>query len=215
MILVVDDYDDLIKFSYRDAADFSLTGKYAIQIDDALGIDSNQSNVPANAIAAKLQAYQAGRSFTIIDSFQEEFLNAIPVTIDTANSDRYILGKNKRTAMLPGGYITTTNIPITVASTKFFCHWHGFYLNQISNAILPFAIPRTPNSVYYNNASLFSPSTFTVELYQSGGPLLATLVSDVETTLGAFGPGNVVLKIINSHPTITYNLSDVILLSGN
>ena len=220
MIYLVDERDNLIKSTYTDSVDFSISGHYPLHVNDTLtGVSANSNNAPAALIAAKLQAYKDARTITLDDTFQEEFLTAAPATIDTVNSSGFVIGKNKRTGLLPGGHIMTTNTAFGGSRSKVFCDWYGFTFYSKPSPISP-SIPAVPNPLYMNYDPLsglfsFQPSTFTVELYQSGGPLINALSANKEVTLGApFGPGNVTLKITNTS-SVFYHLSDIVMIAGS
>jgi hypothetical protein len=216
MKILVDTQTDEIQGRYEEPLDFSISGRYVVDVPDGFGTDPD-TNVLADAIQEKIGAFK-GYHLTLTNYFNDEFL-AVP-NIDpaiTTSTLRYLTGPNKRAAILPGGSIITNILSIGAAFTTTFFHLHGFILHSepgSSSASHP-----SPSRLLYNYDGsafiTFDPSDFLIEYYDSVGTgvLYTPVTPDVEDT--GWSSGGAIdfrIKLTNNHVSRVYYLSDWLFL---
>lgn len=195
--------------------DFSVSGQYIIDVDNSLPVipSDDPTLSSSDLITLKTQAYQ--RKYPQFGNIEnDEFLD-LGSSVDQTESDLFAFGTLKKTRMFPGGSIVTDPIVIGSVITEVFTHWYGFLLHQDTGSVAP---NPEPNRVLYNYNSIlsdfeeFDPSTFTAEIRNSTNTAtLLTLTSDTIQPL-VFGPGSIRLRFTNTHPTLTYGISDWVLM---
>jgi hypothetical protein len=208
---LVDRTTGVINGTFDFPLDFSISGKYIVDIPTSLGIKPLSNYVP-DLITAKVAAYKALHP-ALIHEHHDELITS--PNVDTAQSSRYSIGQEKRTAILPGGSIVTNVINLTSPATKVFIHWYGFtiYSDPGPNNSQP-----DPSRVLYNydigltNFSEFPTSAFIVAIRNSANSsTIATVNPDIEQSV-SLSAANYRLRFTNSSSDKTYFLSDWIWL---
>lgn len=210
--LLVDTQTDEIRGYYDDPLDFSVSGRYVLDVPPGLYPTSTSVTT---AITDKVNRYKAYHP-SLVNSVYDELLST--PNIDILNSSGYFLGPNKRTEVY--GYIYTNPIAFTIvpAPTKALIHLHGFTLYSDPGVT---SINPPPNRLLYNydpstGFFTFNPSVFQVEIVDAVSfvPLYPFLAADTEEDVSAVVfPASVRLRFTNTG-VIRYHLSDWLLLYG-
>lgn len=214
MKALVDKSTGTIVGSYAQPLDFSISGKIVIDIPDSFGI-APSTNVVSALIADKVAAFEDLHPSLTESHYDELFTTAM---IDATLSSRVIIGPDKRSAIMPAGWLMTN--PIAIAGpgvkTTVCVHWSGHTtcLEYQSAAKSP------PNRVLLDydpglpGFSNFDPMNFGTYLMDSTGAvtLAGPFTVDYETTVAPLvTPLSVRLKFVNVG-TRTAHLSDWILM---
>jgi hypothetical protein len=211
MKFLIDSASDLVHGTYPHPLDFSVSGRYIIDVPSEAVSASTQS--VSDLTDAKVNSIKAAHP-ALPNHFNDELL-AVP-NVDQAQSTRFSVGPNKRTTILPGGRITTNVLIIPSPFTKVFAHFYGFLLSSVPGPVT--ATPAPPR-LLYNHTGLafveFDPTLFTVELRDSTNAFTWTaLPQDTEVVFSQATPFNFRLRFTNVSPDTTYHLSDWVLLWG-
>jgi hypothetical protein len=209
---LVDTRTNLIRGTYVESPlNFSIAGRYVIDVPDALGIKPITNSV-TDLVNAKIAAFLAAQG--MVGSFNDEFL-ASP-NVDATKSSRFGIGPNKRTVILGGGWITTNIITIPASFTQIFAHWNAYLYTSVPSGSL--TQPPPPQILYnwdFNSGEFidFDPNNFIVEMRDTADSVtLATLSPDVKTPM-AGGPGfQFRLRITNNDFNHIWTTSDWVLL---
>jgi hypothetical protein len=220
MKVLIDTQTDEIRGRYEEPLDFSISGRYVIDIPEGFGINS-ETNVLSTLVQNKIDTFIRLHP-TLPNYFYDEFLTIPAPNIDTTNSTRYFTGPNKRTVILPGGEIITNTLTTAGGFNTTFIHLYGFilYVEPGSSS----ATHPSPSRLLYNhNGSsfiTFNPNDFTIEYhdlpYNPPASLLYSPSPDAEET-GWIEPGakSFVIRFRNDHPNQIYYLSDWVFLYSN
>jgi hypothetical protein len=219
--ILVDAQTDAVRGRYEEPLDFSISGRYVIDIPAGFGIDPTTSSL-ASLIQEKIDTFVRLHP-ALPNNFYDEFLTAPPPNVDPTNSTRYFVGPNKRTALLPNGGEIVTNTLTTIAgfNTTYF-HIHGFLLYSEpgdSSASHP-----SPSRLLYNyNGTAFETfdyNDFLIEYhntpYAPPGSLIQTVTPELEDTSWIeVGAKSFVIRIRNINTSRIYYLSDWMFLYSN
>lgn len=210
---IVDKSTNTVRSVHEFPVIFSISGKYVINVESSLRVFPDNDSVN-DLIGQKVDAYKALQTNPPLPNHYNDELITSP-NIDTSNSSKYILGPQKRTALLPGGTIITNPFTFGTVVNNIFTHWHGFELFNKPNT----DTPTGPSQVLYGFSesqaafSPFVPSVLVVHLVDA--PLALTtevpLVSDTKQTPSLVA-GDYRLRFVNPSSTITYFLSDWLIL---
>lgn len=212
---LVDKLSGTVRSVHEHPMNFSVSGRYVLDVATSLQIRPD-TDVVADVEAEKVARYKA-QSPTLPVEFHDELL-AVP-NIDTTPGvgSRYVYGRNKRVALLPGGHVFTNVIVWPGAPTTIWPHWYGFTLYDDVDEVGPDG-PR-PSPVLYNYNHILSqfeefvPGKFKVEVWDSTMVTLeATLSSDAAQV---FSPSTLSnrIRFENIDPDRTWYLSDWIVLT--
>lgn len=212
---LVDKLEGTIRSVHEHPLNFSVSGKYVIDVATFLQIRPD-TDVVGDLITEKVSRYKALQPSLIVD-FYDELLAAPNVDVTPGVSSRYVYGRNKRVAILPGGFVWTNVIVWPGAPTTIWSHWNGFTLYDDVDVVGPDGPGPSPVRYNYNPVSSlyeeFVPAKFKVEVYDSTmSTLEATLLSD---TVQAFSPSTLSnrLRFENLDPDRIWYLSDWIVLT--
>jgi hypothetical protein len=218
-MVLVDTQTDLIRGRYAEPLDFSISGRYVINLPDGFGLKP-ETDAVSNLIQDKIDTFIRLHP-AIPDYFFDELLTAPPPNIDPnpTQSSRYLIGPNKRTAILPGGFVTTNQLVTTGSFNTTFFHLHAFLLYSEpgdSSAAHP-----SPSRLLYNYEPgtgfiVFSHSDFIVEYRDAAGAVtLHTATPELEDPSFTSGvPLTFRIKFTNNSLTRTYYLSDWMFMYG-
>lgn len=211
MKFLVDPSGDLVRGAYNAPLDFSVSGRYVIDVQDGIEVRASTSSV-VDLIASKVAAIKLEHP-TLTEHLNDEFLTTSQV--DVAASSRIMVGPSKRTVILPGGRLVTTALVIPTAFTKVMAHWYGFRLYSHPGSVT--ATPSPPRLLYNHDGTnfvTFDPTSFLVELRNSTNTSThVTLSQDVETTFSQATPFTFRLRFTNN-AAFPLHLSDWTLLYG-
>lgn len=185
---VVDATANEIRGSFDPPLNFSVAGKYVIDVPDSLGVETSSTSV-SELINAKVAAFEALHPDLDYSTEYDEVLSA--AAYDPALSDGVMYGDFKRVCLLPGGYVFTTAFSNPVA-TKVFLHYYGFVLELKFDTT---SVSPPPPRLLYNYESPpvgldgggsgfleFENSDLLVQVYDSTGTsLVFTPTPDAET----------------------------------
>jgi hypothetical protein len=203
---LIDIQDGKVKSGHDHPLDFSIAGKFVIDVPSLISDDVSLSTDSATDLEnAKVSAYQ--NKMSLANEDHDELVSSPKV--DNANSTLFGVGPDKRTFMMPNGQIVTPTIAIGSAITQIFAHWYGFLLHTDPQIDHP-----SPLLYNYDSSSFqeFIPSTFTVEIRDSTNTSTLLVLSPDQTQTFSFGPGNIRLRFTNTSSTKIYYLSDWILM---
>jgi hypothetical protein len=205
--VLVDSRTDEIRGYYKEPLDFSVSGRYVIDVPPGL---YPETNVVTDLIIAKINRYKSYHP-TLTNVLSDELL-AVP-NVDLTESSGIITGPNKRTVILPNGYIHTNSMAFVAPTTKAFIHLHGFTLEVNPST------SKEPGRLLYNYDQLtssffdFDPALFKIEIVDAVHPHASqytfTAADTEESAVVATNP--IRLKFTNLG-TIPYHLSDWMLL---
>lgn len=213
---LIDSEDDTIRSAHVAPLDFSVSGRYVVDVPQNLEVVAPTNDRDA-LITEKVEAFKKPQVANLpLDHHDELFASP---NIDTALSSDYLIGPNKKTAMLPGGVLMTN--PLVIAVTVSFCyvHWYGFTLKTDPGPQPPSPVPvqpPPPRLMYNYDPSTdtfveFNPLDVTVDVMDSAGTGVLLTPSVDALTAFAFSPGSLRLRFTNSS-TETMYLSDWIFL---
>lgn len=211
MKFLVDPSGDLVRGAYNAPLDFSISGKYVVDVQDGIEVRASTSSV-TDLIAAKVSAIKAEHP-TLMEHLNDEFLTTSQ--IDVAASTRIMAGPSKRAMILPGGRLVTTALVIPTAFTSVMAHWYGFRLHSHPGPVTP--TPEPPRLLYNHDGTnfiTFDPTSFLVELRNSTNTAThVTLSQDVEASFSQATPFTFRLRFTNN-AVVPLHLSDWTLLYG-
>jgi hypothetical protein len=213
---LVDSAAGLIRGTYTEPLQFSISGHYIIDIPAATTV-LPPDNVVADLIAAKIAAFEgiSGLATNVSDE-----LLATP-NVDSVNSTGVIVGPNKHTVILPGGTLLTNPIAAIPGTYTVYLHYYGFILYRAAvDPSSPASPTPGPSKMLYNYDPLvpgfvpFQTSTFTVSIAQTLTPFtnISTPLPDTRVPTIAI-PASFRMKFVNTS-TEAFHLSDWILLYG-
>lgn len=203
--------DGKIRGTHEAPMDFSISGRYVINVPPGLAVKA-QTDLVSDLVNAKLDAIRAEHP-TFTGTVYDELL-AVP-NVDPAQSTLYAVGPNKRTKILPGGSVVTNPIPFAAPISRVYSAWYGFILYSDPGPSSSSPVP--PRLLYNYNPAVsgfeeFDPTVFSVAVRDSTNTsTLLSLASNSEQNF-AFGPGSIRLRFTNSSPDIAFHLSDWVLL---
>lgn len=213
MKVLADSSSSEIRGGFTFPLDSSIAGHYIIDVPDVLNVTPS-TMIVSDLITAKLNAFKSLHP-TLTTSFQDEFLTTSQ--IDTSLSVRISTGVNKRTSILPGGSLMTTQLVTAGAISKIFLHYYMF--NLYSHTSAPGDVTPGPNRLLYNYDSGtsqyvdFLPANVTVDVMDSiGTSVLITPTPDTEVTYVSGGVLTFRLRFTNISATKVYFPSDWIFL---
>lgn len=201
-----------VRGAYNPPLNFSVSGKYVINVPPEAGSIDIDTASPAQIITNKTNALMALHPL-MSQSLGDEFLttsliDATSLTVGT------ICAPNKGVVIFPGGVLTTSIRTITVSPlTRVSVTYYGFRLGRE----LP--LDNGPAPVLYNWDGLsfidFGPGIFDVDIMDSIGTtvLVPNLESGVEYPYVVATPINVRLRFTNMSADPWY-LSDYLLMAG-
>lgn len=195
---VVDATANEVRGSFQPPLNFSVVGKFVIDVPTSLGVEANSESVSA-LIAAKVAAFQALHP----DLTESEYDEALTTSAyDPSISDGVIYGDNKRICLLPGGHVFT-NAFTGMNATKVFIHYYGFVLELKFDTSSP---SPPPPSLFYNYSTDdggfvdFSISDLLVQIYDSTGTsLLHDPTPDVENDVSSITSCRLRFENTSSH----------------
>lgn len=211
MKFLVDPVGDVVRGAYEPPLDFSISGRYVVDMPDGAGVKAITPAV-GDLIAAKVVAIKA-RYPALVNHFNDEFLTAAQT--DMAQSSRVISGPSKRTVILPGGSLVTTQLTIPSAFTQVLIHFYGFRLYSHPGPVT--TTPAPPRLLYNHDGTNFvnfTPASFLAELRNAAnGATLLTMSQDVVNTFSQATPFNFRLRFTNN-ASVPLFLSDWTFLYG-
>lgn len=207
--ILVDSRTDEIRGYYKEPLDFSVSGRYVIDVPPGL---YPETNVVTDLITAKNNRYKSYHP-TLTNILSDELL--VAPNIDLTMSLGVITGKNKRTVILPSGYVGTNPMVFVAPATKAFIHIHGFTLEVNPST------SKEPGRLLYNydqsTSSFFDfdPALFRVQIADAAFPytIRHTFSSaDAEEDISAAVITSPIRLKITNIGTVPYHLSDWLLL---
>jgi hypothetical protein len=213
---LVDRTDGKIRSTHEHPLEFSVSGRYVIDVPTFLQIRVD-TDVVADLVTEKIDRYKALHP-SLPNHLNDELLATPNIDTGVGVGSRYQYGVDKRTAILPGGFVWTNAMVVGGVIGNVFPHWYGFSLYSDPDVVGPDG-PR-PNPLLYNYNPVssqfeeFLPTKLKVDLYEDTGPLIfkATLTADVEQSVAAMTGANVRLRFENLDPDRIWYLSDWLLL---
>ncbi len=209
--VLVDTQTNKIRGTYAPPLNFSVSGRYVIDVPDFLNVEPT-TDVVSDLVTAKANAFLSSQG--MVGSLSDELLGS--PNVDSAQSSRFGVGPNKRTFLLGGGQIVTNVLTIGPAITQLYSHWYSFLLSLAPS--ISIATPPPPQLLYnwdLNTGKFveFDPTIFTVEVRDTTNTVtLATLSPDAKTLFAA-GPGlNFRLRFTNNDLNHIRYLSDWVIL---
>lgn len=203
--------DGKIRGTHEAPLDFSISGRYVINVPPGLAVRA-QTDVVTDLVNAKLDAIRAEHP-TFTGTVYDELLGT--PNVDPAQSTLYAVGPNKRTKIFPGGSVVTNQIPFAGPIARVYVNWYGFILYSDPGPSSP--TPEPPRLLYnYNPLTSsfeeFDPTVFSVTIRDStNSSTLLSVAANSEQNF-SFGPGSIRLRFTNSSPDTTFHLSDWVLL---
>ena len=204
--------------TYAAPLNFSLSGKYVVDVPDEFGVVPSDQSV-ATLAANKVLGFQSLHP-TYTQALSDELLDLTKV--DLSLSVRIIAGPQKRTAILPAGYVMTAPFSITVPSLTSLCvHWSGIfqYVDGATPSVgVPASLKLPPARIMqdYDGTSFlpYDPTILSAELWNAAGnaPLIGVPAMDEEFAYAAATPLTARLRFLNSSGS-PFFLSDWILLA--
>jgi len=223
MKYLIDTQTDEIRGRYEEPLDFSISGRYVIDTPTGFGINP-QTNSLSTLIQDKINTFIRLHP-TLPNFFFDELLTVPPPNIDPAppggpppNTQRYLTGPNKRTAILPGGSITTNTLVTIAGFNTVYLHLHGFVLH--SEPGNPSASHPSPSRLLYNhdgtNFITFDYNDLLIEYWDSAmAGVIFTPTPEAEEVWIQGAPLNFRIKFTNIHASRIYYLSDWAFLYSN
>lgn len=215
--ILVDTQTDLIRGYFEEPLDFSISGRYVLDIPPGL---YPATEVVSDILVRKVSQYRSYHP-TLPNYFNDELL-AVP-NIDTGNSFGYALGANKRTAIFPNsGYVTTNLMAVAAAPTNILIHCYGFLLYSDPGSIITH--PKPSRLLYNYNPGFgfidFNPATFQIQILDNTYSVIHTF-SNADVIENTWVPGpvpspgdQICLRFTNTDTTKIWHLSDWILMYG-
>ena len=212
MKVLVDKQTNEIRGWYKEPLDFSISGKYVIDVPEGV---VPYTNVVADLLASKINYYQGDHS-SLVNYFSDEFLATPDVDTTSMQSTGYTIGPYKRTALLPGGSIITNTLSTASGFTTTFFHFRAFLLRSDPNT----DSPPGPNRLLYNNdESLgfidFDPALFLIQYWDDPPTVPIATPVPIDNEWTTFSSGSALdfrIKIINNDPSRTFYISDWLFL---
>jgi hypothetical protein len=212
MKVLVDSQSGTVKGVYNPPLNFSISGKYIINIPVEAGPVDVDTTSPAQIITNKTNALMALHPL-MSQSLGDEFLTTSLIDATSLTSG-IIKAPNKGVVITPGGILMTTVRTITVPTlTRVSIVYYGFRLTRS----LP--LDNGPAPVLYNwdGSSFieFGSGIFDVDIMDSIGTtvLVPNLESGVEYPYAIATPLNVRLRFTSLSTDFWY-ISDYLLLAG-
>lgn len=214
MKYLIDKTTNEVRGRYQPPLDFSISGKYIIDISNDLAVEI-PTNLVTDLINSKIASYLSNHP-SLPYYFNDELI-VVP-NIDPLYSVGYLVGPSKRTAILPGGHVSTNIITFINPVSDIFLHYYGFVIHSHPG---PITTTPEPNRLLYNYDSIlsnfieFDPSWLTVEIIDTLDTMVyMTPTPDMEVNfIPMFPPFNFRLKFTNVDTKIIY-LSDWMLMFG-
>ena len=213
---LVDRTDGKIRSTHEHPLEFSVSGRYVIDVPTSLQVRTD-TDVVADLVTEKINGYKALHP-ALPNHINDELLTTPSVDTGVGVSVRYLTGPDKRTAILPGGHVWTNATTVAGVMGNVFPHWYGFTLFSDSGVVGPDGPRPSPLLHNFNPVSAqfeeFLPAKFKVDLYEDVGPFLfkATLSPDVSQVVGGMTGATVRLRFENLDPDRIWYLSDWLLL---
>lgn len=198
----------------KEPLDFSISGLYAIDIEDKLPIKLPDIPIVTSAIleSNKIDAYH--RLLPHLPNHLVGEYNTTIAGIDSAQSNGVSIGTQKTIVIYPGGTLLTNTLAFS-STSLVYSHWYGFLLGiRYSDYINP-----RPNEILYGyneNTSLFeefNPTNFLVEIRDSANTMTLLALNPDQEMSFVFGGPSIRIRITNNS-LLPYHLSDWILLSN-
>lgn len=215
MKVLVDTQSGNVQGIYNSPLGFSISGKYVINIPASAGpvpIDINPSTVITSKVSALSALYPL-----MSQALNDEFLDIS--MIDPLLSSKLVTAPNKGTTLLPGGYLMTSILTITVPTlNRIALLYFGSLLNRDVKQVLT---QPDPASLLYEwdpgSSSFveFGSGIFQVDMMDSTGTivLIPNLDSGKEYLYPDITPLGVRLRF-TSLAAIPWRISDYLLLAG-
>jgi len=206
--ILVDSQTNKIRGTYLAPLNFSISGRYVIDVPDSVGVQASTDSV-SDLISAKTTAFIQSQG--MVDGLNDELLTT--PNIDSTKSYRYGVGPNKRSLILQQGWITTNILTITPAFTQIFAHWYAFLFFPSTEPTNAPSTPAPPALYNWDTVTSmftdFDPNIFLAEVRDTTDTsTLFTLSPDVKVPF-AGGPNfNFRLRFTNNDPNHIWYLSD-------
>lgn len=214
MKFLVDSATNLVRGTYEAPLNFSISGKYIIDVPDSIQVVASTTS-SSDLITAKLNKLGVLSGIPSNNQIFDEFLDTSK--IDTAPpgtaSTRFLVGPGKRTAIFPGGNLVTPSFSLTSGSAKVYFHYYAFLLSHGSQT------GSEPGKMLYNYVDPsgftdFVPSNFLVEIRNSGNTATLLTVTPDVTVPQVFAPGTNVRFRFTNLDTKTWHMSDWCFIYG-
>jgi len=216
--LLVDTQTNKIRGYYEEPLDFSISGRYVLDIPNGI---YPETDVVADAITDKLGIYGSYHP-NLVNILNDELLDPLAANaIDPTISSGYFLGPNKRTEVLPAGYVYTNPMVLAVAPpvVGVLIHFHGFTLYSDPGAVVSHPAPSRLLYNYNPSTSFFDfdpDASFLVEIVDAAAPYTSRHTFTHADAIDTPAPGitsPIRLKFTNIG-AVRYHLSDWILMYG-
>jgi len=216
MKVLVDSQSGEIQGVYNSPLNFSVSGKYIVNVPTGAGSVPMDSNDPLLLIAAKKSALMALHP-TLPQSFSDEFLDIS--LVDQTLSLGIVAAPNKGTFVMPGGVLMTDTMLLTVPIlTRVSVTYDGFLLNRNVEQTLEQPDPASllygwdPGSSSFVD---FGSGIFQVDIMDLAGAvvLVPSMQSGLEYLYANPTPLSVRLRFTNLS-MVPWHLSDYLLLAG-
>lgn len=208
--VLVDKATSLIKSIHQFPLNFSISGKYVINIPQEFEVSVANSNI-TDLITAKIKGFKSLHP-TLSVSLNDELITS--PNVDLTQSTKITFGDSKRTSIFPGGSLVTNLFTIPTSTTKVCAYWNGYSLFSRS----PVTSNPGPNELLHSfdpTTGLFipfDPTLFTVSVRNNTNTVtIANLPFEAEQSL-VLTPGSYRLRFTNTSPSTTYILSSWIVL---
>lgn len=206
---LVDKTTNLIKSTHQFPLNFSISGKYVINVPPEISTFAFTNSVN-DLLSQKVSGFRAAHS-DIPNFFNDELIST--PNVDQAQSAKFTIGNQKRTAILPGGTLVTNGLVFITGLTTIYSHWYGFTLFSRPSTL---STPK-PNELLVNYDSTLGSfvqigaGDITAEIRNSANSsTLATLTLDNEQVV-SLPSATYRLRFTNTTNKIIY-LSDWIIL---
>lgn len=216
--VLVDTQTDEIRGYYEEPLDFSISGRYVLDVPPGLYPTTQVVNT---LILRKIAQYQSYHP-TVPNYFNDEIL-ATP-NINPLNSFRFAAGPNKRVVLFPNNgspsYVTTNLMTINAPTSRLLIHHYGFLLYSNPGPVV--AHPDPSRLLYnYDSGSVsfidFNPATFQVDMLDNTfSPIYTFVNADTVEIPGAMPvtPFQFCLRFTNLDPNRAWHLSDWLFMYG-
>jgi hypothetical protein len=145
--ILVDTQTNEIRGYFKEPVDFSISGRYILDVPNGT---YPATNVVADIIASKI--YGICILHPLLPNYFNDELLATP-NVDPSISSGFILGPNKRTEVLPSGYVYTNPLTLVMSPTTALIHVYGFTIYSDPGAVVSHP---APNRLLYNYDPLTS-----------------------------------------------------------
>lgn len=214
---LVDDMTHKIRGAYDEPLNFSVAGRYVIDIPAGTMVRADTDSV-TDLLALKINALKASHP-DLPDVINDELLatSLVETSPPGDGASLFTTGPYKRTSIAPGGTIVTRQLTLANSCSQIFVHVCGFMLSSYPGQ--PSSTPEPSRLLYNYDVSTeahvdFEPSFLLTEVRDSGNTsTVLTVTPDTEMDFVQLGGYSFRLRFTNQD-TRTWYLSDWLILTG-